>query len=66
MRFEVTTANAATQKTELVIVAVYQEGALSTAAKALDKAAGGIISEVLQNGETLSKVSGNRCFDNLT
>jgi len=56
MRFEVTTANAATQKTELVIVAVYQEGALSTAAKALDKAAGGIISEVLQNGDIKAEV----------
>jgi leucyl aminopeptidase len=51
MRFEVTTANAATQKTELAIVAVYQGGELSSAAKILDKATGGTISNVLEHGD---------------
>ena len=51
MRFEVTTANAANHKTELAIVAVYQGGELSSAAKALDKDAGGAISKVLEHGD---------------
>jgi leucyl aminopeptidase len=56
MHFEVTTADASKQKTDLAIVAFYDDGELSSAAKALDKAAGGMISNVLQHGDIKANV----------
>ena len=56
MHFEVTTANATKQKTDLAIVAFYEDSELSSAARELDKAAGGMISNVLQQGDIKANV----------
>lgn len=52
MRFEVKTVNAADHKTDLAIVAIYEDGELGNAAKKLDKATGGCISNVVKRGDT--------------
>ena len=51
MRFEGKSAQATGFETDLALVAVYEKGAMSAAAKALDKAADGLISEVTKRGE---------------
>lgn len=55
MRFEVKTAKAHQHKTELAIVAVFLDNQLGTPAQALDKAAKGLIADVLQNGDITGK-----------
>jgi leucyl aminopeptidase len=51
MRFEVKTAKAQQHKTDIAVVAVFADGEPGIAAKALDKAGGGLISEVLTAGD---------------
>jgi len=55
MRFEVTTSKVQQIKTDLAIVAVFADGQLGTAARALDKAGNGAISAAINN----SDISGN-------
>ena len=52
MRFEVKTLKPADHKTALAIVAVFTDGEMGAAAKALDKASGGAISAALENGDS--------------
>ncbi|MCL4780730.1 MAG: leucyl aminopeptidase [Gammaproteobacteria bacterium] len=60
MKFTVNTPGATRQRTACAIVGIYADGTLSDTAKALDKASGGLISDVTRNrdirgeaGETL-------------
>jgi len=55
MRFAVKTTKATRLETDLAIVAVFEKGAMSDAAKELDKANGGFIREVLKNGDIAGK-----------
>ncbi len=54
MQFTVSSARADQHKTELAIVAVYQDSELSAAAKSLNKQAN-VVSEVLDNGDISGK-----------
>ncbi|HJP04880.1 MAG: leucyl aminopeptidase [Chromatiales bacterium] len=55
MRFVVSTADAAGQKTELAVVAVFEEGQLGSPARSLDKKARGLISAVVDGGDIAGK-----------
>jgi len=51
MHFEVKSANVSELRSDITIVAVYEKSELSSAAKSLDKAIGGAISDVLKRGD---------------
>ncbi|MEN8130031.1 MAG: leucyl aminopeptidase [Pseudomonadota bacterium] len=51
MKFKIKTAAPETQRTACVIAGVFLSNRLSTAAKRLDKACGGIISDILSGGD---------------
>jgi leucyl aminopeptidase len=55
LRFVVSTADAAGQKTELAVVAVFEEGQLGSPARSLDKKARGLISAVVDGGDIAGK-----------
>ncbi len=55
MRFEVKTVKPAEYKTDVAIVAVFADGELGPAGRALDKASGGLINAALNGGDIAPK-----------
>ena len=51
MRFEVKSVNPVEQKTDVAIVAVFENGELGSSARALNKASNGLIADALANGD---------------
>lgn len=56
MRFEAKTGHAAEQKTACLILPVYSSGTLPAATKSVDKAIGGAIAELLDDGDIKGKI----------
>ena len=55
MRFQVTTGAAASQRTDCLILPVYSDGALPASTRAVDKAIGGLITDLTAAGDMRGK-----------